>query len=318
MADADFFATERTALLSENNNSKNGHLAAPGTENGCSSDAHHHHHRHYSHSERRGSNWSGLSPAVPFVPDLNSVDAIESAVIPTNTSAGAAASSPSAQLAGNTSTFQTVAFNSLAMFMVCTAGVAGWYLSGGSRRSGPSNGDGSGNGNDGGSNGGLVLNFWGQVFGYLCAVLYLGSRLPQLLLNWRRQSTEGVSMLFFLFACLGNLTYVLSIFAYDGCSASSSGVVCTPEDARRLYGRYLLVNLSWLAGSLGTLLLDMGIFIQFFLYRVEGADDSDDDDSDCEATAASQETDREEDEEDDDDRERDERPLLRRNLSEYS
>lgn len=31
--------------------------------------------------------------------------------------------------------------------------------------------------------------------------------------------------------------------------------------------RYVAVNASWLAGSLGTLLLDLGIFVQFFWYR---------------------------------------------------
>ena len=209
------------------------------------------------------------------------------------------------------------------MLMVCVAGVAGWYLSGGSKKQDKtgSNGDNNGDSNNGDSNNGgdIVFSYWGQVFGYMCAVLYLGSRLPQLLLNWRRQSTDGVSMLFFLFACLGNLTYVLSIFAYDGCSASASPDTCTPDEARRQYGRYLLVNLSWLAGSLGTLLLDMGIFIQFFLYRVEG-DDADEEyasndnsternvinnDDDTAATVV------------DDDESEDERPLLRRNMSSY-
>lgn len=44
-----------------------------------------------------------------------------------------------------------------------------------------------------------------------------------------------------------------------------------------LYGRYIGVNASWLAGSLGTLFLDLGIFIQFFIYREveEGAVEED-------------------------------------------
>jgi hypothetical protein len=128
----------------------------------------------------------------------------------------------------------------------------------------------------------------GQVFGYLCAAFYLGSRLPQLLLNFRRKSTEGVSLLFFLFACIGNLTYVLSILAYSPvCRGSSEAVTvrlashhshprCRPGEAAAIYGRYILVNLSWLIGSLGTLLLDMAIFVQFFLYRDAKADDEDD------------------------------------------
>lgn len=84
----------------------------------------------------------------------------------------------------------------------------------------------------------IEISTLGQIFGWGCAVLYLGSRIPQVVKNFRRKSTEGLSLLFFLFACLGNITYVLSII-----SAS-------------LDARYLLVNLSWLAGSAGTLCLD--------------------------------------------------------------
>lgn len=85
-------------------------------------------------------------------------------------------------------------------------------------------------------------------------------------------------MLFFLFACVGNLTYVLSIFAYEPSCARIAGF-----DGRRIrrreedgcekgewgdeYGRYVLVNASWLVGSAGTLLLDLMIFGQFWVYR---------------------------------------------------
>lgn len=127
----------------------------------------------------------------------------------------------------------------------------------------------------------ISFDLWGQIFGYLCAALYLGSRIPQLLLNYRRKSTEGVSMLFFLFACVGNLTYVLSIFAYEPACAKRNdaasplrlvetltrGTFCTEGEWSREYGRYILMNASWLAGSGGTLFLDMGIFVQFWIYR---------------------------------------------------
>ena len=72
-------------------------------------------------------------------------------------------------------------------------------------------------------------------------------------------------MLFFLFACIGNLTYVLSIFAYEVHCSGKHGK-CARGEAAGIYGRYILVNASWLAGSMGTLLLDMVIFAQFFLY----------------------------------------------------
>lgn len=228
----------------------------------------HHPHHPIHHRERRGSDWSNLSPAVPLLHE------------------------PPATPISPPTALQTIIWNSLAILMVCAAGVLGWFLSRRYSHGDDNNGGHKKHGDD------LNFNFWGQVFGWLCAVLYLGSRLPQLLLNYRRQSTEGVSMLFFLFACLGNLTYVLSIFAYDphcgrhGC------------DSLHGYGRYVLVNLSWLAGSLGTLLLDMGIFVQFFMYRSD-EDESDFDEQDT-ADGQSIEEDR-----------WDQRPLLARNDSHY-
>ena len=40
-----------------------------------------------------------------------------------------------------------------------------------------------------------------------------------------------------------------------------------------MYGKYILVNLSWLIGSAGTLVLDLGVFAQFFQYREHVSDD---------------------------------------------
>lgn len=73
-------------------------------------------------------------------------------------------------------------------------------------------------------------------------------------------------MLFFLFACIGNLTYVLSIFAYDPHCRGKHGH-CKAGEASDIYAQYILMNASWIAGSLGTLFLDLAIFAQFFVYR---------------------------------------------------
>lgn len=43
----------------------------------------------------------------------------------------------------------------------------------------------------------------GQILSSLCALLSLGFRVPQLLLNHKRKSTDGVSMAFFLFTVVG-------------------------------------------------------------------------------------------------------------------
>ena len=169
-------------------------------------------------------------------------------------------SSSETRPAQNTSVTQAIFFNFIAIALVCGAGTLGWYIS---PRSGPKTPDDK-------NHKALTFDILGQVFGYLCAILYLGSRLPQLLLNYRRKSTEGVSLLFFLFACIGNMTYVLSILAYEPVCEGGS---CRSAEASELYGRYILVNLSWLIGSFGTLLLDMAIFTQFFLYKNSAGSD---------------------------------------------
>lgn len=136
--------------------------------------------------------------------------------------------------------------NLLALLAVCMVGTIAWYIgaivtasrqNGGNRAHTPS----------------LEFDFWGQASGWLCAVLYLGSRLPQIVHNFKRSSTSGLSPLFFLFACLGNITYVGSIVIRNFGTSH--------------YHRYLAINASWLAGSAGTLLLDFIILAQTIYYN---------------------------------------------------
>ncbi|TID30316.1 hypothetical protein CANINC_001103 [Pichia inconspicua] len=88
-----------------------------------------------------------------------------------------------------------------------------------------------------------------QILGYLCAAFYLTARLPQIYHNYKKKSTAGLSLLFFLLTMLGNITYSLQILVYK-------------RDRE-----YLLLNLSWLLGSLGTIIEDIVILTQFYLYR---------------------------------------------------
>lgn len=160
-------------------------------------------------------------------------------------------------------------FNVFAVLLVCAAGVLGWWL--GNQGQDPISKHPKQKEEP------LEFNWWGQVFGYICALLYLGSRIPQLLLNYRRKSTEGISMLFFLFACIGNLTYVLSIMAYEPVCERPRH--CAAGETGKAYWKYFLVNLSWLVGSAGTLVLDGGVFVQYFMYKKEeGWSSSDEED----------------------------------------
>lgn len=188
-----------------------------------------------------------LSPAAPMHPRVESQAPTEEAKQPRSRA-------------------QAVLFNSVAVLLVVLAGIVGYYLSPSTTK----DSDEKTRTEDPYSS--LQFNLWGQIFGYICAVLYLGSRIPQLLLNYRRKSTEGLNALFFLFACIGNLTYVLSIFAFEPICAQRKHHhwherSCRDGEASAIYGRYILVNLSWLLGSLGTLFLDGAVFVQFWMYR---------------------------------------------------
>lgn len=48
-----------------------------------------------------------------------------------------------------------------------------------------------------------------QILGWLSAVLYIGSRVPQLIKNWRQQSTDGLSSGMFVCAVFGNFFFAL-------------------------------------------------------------------------------------------------------------
>ncbi|RKF81811.1 putative vacuolar amino acid transporter YPQ3 [Golovinomyces cichoracearum] len=171
-----------------------------------------------------------LSPAVPFVPDPEV--ALNARVVA-----------------------QSTLLKVLAISCIVLVGILGWFLTKSSipETSGPLP---------------ITFNVWGQTFGYMCATLYLSSRLPQLLLNYRRKSTEGISIFFFLFACLGNLAYVLSILIYEPYCPSQGGskAHCPINQLSRSYWQHILLNTSWLIGSAGTFTLDLCIFTQFWLY----------------------------------------------------
>ncbi|KAH7019128.1 PQ loop repeat-domain-containing protein [Ilyonectria destructans] len=88
----------------------------------------------------------------------------------------------------------------------------------------------------------------GLTLGYFSAVCYLCARIPQIIKNYREQSCEGLALLFFMLSMTGNLTYGASLVSYS-------------QDKN-----YLLKTLPWLLGSLGTIVEDCVIFLQFRLY----------------------------------------------------
>ncbi|GJJ15795.1 hypothetical protein Clacol_010073 [Clathrus columnatus] len=90
--------------------------------------------------------------------------------------------------------------------------------------------------------------FIGRLAAWTCTTLYLTSRLPQI---WK----NGLSMYLFTFAFFGNLFYVLSIL-------TSPNMNLPPEQSRQ----FLRDSVPYLLGSGGTLLFDVTIVSQSFIY----------------------------------------------------
>ncbi|KAI8583431.1 hypothetical protein K450DRAFT_169658 [Umbelopsis ramanniana AG] len=85
-----------------------------------------------------------------------------------------------------------------------------------------------------------------QIMGWTSAALYIASRVPQIVKNYKDQSTEGLSLAMFFCAVMGNVFFTLSIFL------------------RSVDPTYLLINLSWIIGSCGTLVFDFTVSLRIF------------------------------------------------------
>ncbi|KAJ3361043.1 PQ loop repeat-containing protein 2 [Allomyces javanicus] len=100
----------------------------------------------------------------------------------------------------------------------------------------------------------------GTTASYLCTVLYLTSRVPQLVHNHRRRSVRGLAMGMVACAVLGNATYAASV-ALRG---------TTVADARE----YWAAALPFFLGSAGTLAMDAALIAQWWCWRdASGADE---------------------------------------------
>ncbi|KAL3146889.1 hypothetical protein ABBQ38_014861 [Trebouxia sp. C0009 RCD-2024] len=89
----------------------------------------------------------------------------------------------------------------------------------------------------------------GQGLGWGMTVTYLAARVPQILKNLRRGTTEGLSFFMFALLFMGSVTYVLSIFI------------------RSVESQFIVPKLPWLIEALGAILLDGTIVVQILYYR---------------------------------------------------
>ncbi|XP_058205488.1 uncharacterized protein LOC131319308 isoform X1 [Rhododendron vialii] len=97
----------------------------------------------------------------------------------------------------------------------------------------------------------------GTLLGWGMAAIYMGGRLPQICLNIRRGHLEGLSPFMFIFALVGNITYVASILVSS------------------LDWSKLSANLPWLVDAGGCVVLDTFILIQFIYFHHRALQDDD-------------------------------------------
>ncbi|GMI68882.1 hypothetical protein like AT4G36850 [Hibiscus trionum] len=89
----------------------------------------------------------------------------------------------------------------------------------------------------------------GQWLGWLMAAIYMGGRIPQIWLNIKRGSVEGLNPLMFIFALIANAAYVASI------------LVRTSE------WENIKPNMPWLLDAAVCVALDLFIISQYIYYK---------------------------------------------------
>lgn len=115
---------------------------------------------------------------------------------------------------------------------------------------------------------GTPLEIAGTVLSWCSTVLYLGSRLPQLYKNWRRQSTAGLSPLLFFAAFCGNFFYSTSLLTNPNAWADYG-----PHGHRGWVDRDGSQRWAWVVraapfflGAAGCLSMDALMGVQFLMY----------------------------------------------------
>jgi uncharacterized protein with PQ loop repeat len=89
----------------------------------------------------------------------------------------------------------------------------------------------------------------GEGIGWITTIVYIVGRAPQIYENHKKRSTAGLSMLMYTFTILGNLFYVMSVFAYS-----------TEYD-------YIILNMAWITLAVTNILLDLVVICQSRYYN---------------------------------------------------
>jgi uncharacterized protein with PQ loop repeat len=95
----------------------------------------------------------------------------------------------------------------------------------------------------------------GKILAWMCTMLYLVSRIPQIYTNYKLQSTSGVSLKLIIFALAGNFFYSMSLLL---CESSTVGGEVSRE--------FWQSELSYFIGAMGTVVFDICVVGQWYMY----------------------------------------------------
>lgn len=90
----------------------------------------------------------------------------------------------------------------------------------------------------------------GEILGWITTTFYIVGRFPQMWLNYKTKSTEGLSVLMYVFTILGNATYI-AIITIDPQTMQS--------------------NMPWIVSSSVMIVLDLYIIYQHYYYKGLGS-----------------------------------------------
>lgn len=89
----------------------------------------------------------------------------------------------------------------------------------------------------------------GSIIGWFTSIIYIIGRFPQINLNIKRQTTEGLSIWMYIFTISGNISYIISIVSYS------------------VEKEYIILNLPWIFMTFITLFLDLFVIYQCRYYK---------------------------------------------------
>jgi uncharacterized protein with PQ loop repeat len=89
----------------------------------------------------------------------------------------------------------------------------------------------------------------GSTIGWMSSIFYIIGRVPQFYLNYNRKTTEGLSILMYIFTILGNTCYLLATITYS------------------IEYEYILTNMPWIIMIVVTVIMDFVVIFQSYYYK---------------------------------------------------